>query len=67
LKRPSALAFRFGRDVLQPDHVLANAIAGHESEPRLGTNEEWPAETKHDGMKEELVLIDQPKLGQACR
>jgi len=44
-----------------------SAIAGHESEPRLGTNEEWPAETKHDRMKEELVLIDQPKLGQACR
>jgi len=55
------------RNVRQPDHVLANSIAGHKMERRPGTGEEWLAATKHDGVEVESILINETKVGQASR
>lgn len=62
--RPSVL---LGRNVRQPDRVLANSLACDQPERRSGTDEEWAAATQHDWMKEEVVFVDQSKRGEACR
>ena len=62
-----AAVARSGRNVGQPDHVLANPIAGHKAERRPGAGEEWLAVTKHDGVEVESILIDKAKVGQASR
>jgi hypothetical protein len=54
---------RLGRNVGQPDHVLANQIAGHKAERRPGAGEEWFAATKHDGVEVESILINKTKVG----
>jgi len=56
---------RLSRNVRQPDHVLANYIAGHKAERRPGAGEEWRATTKHDGAEVKTILIDKTKVGQA--
>src|SRR5580698_6382529 len=56
---------RLSRNVRQPDHIPANAVAGHKAEPRPGAGEERLAMTKHDGMDVESILINQTKVGQA--
>ena len=58
-------AARSSGNVGQPDHVLANHIAGHKAERRPGAGEEWLAATKHDGVEVELILINNTKVGQA--
>src|SRR5882762_5097012 len=55
------------RNVRQPDHVLANSIAGHQAERRPGAGEEGLAATQHDGVEVESILIDKTKIGQAAR
>jgi hypothetical protein len=54
---------RLSRNVRQPDHVLANQIAGHKAEPRPGAGEEWLAATKHDGVEVESILINKTQVG----
>ena len=56
---------RLCRNVGQPDHVLANQIAGHKVERRPGAGEEWLAAAKHDGVDIESIFIDETKVGQA--
>ncbi len=56
-----------GRTVRQPDHVLANSIAGEKPERRPGAGEEWLATTEHDGVEVESILIDKTKICQASR
>ena len=58
-------AARSSGNVGQPDHVLANQIAGHKAERPPGAGEEWLAATKHDGVEVELILINNTKVGQA--
>jgi hypothetical protein len=53
------------RNVRQPDHVLANQIAGYKVERRPRAGEEWRAAAKHDGADVEPILIDETKVGQA--
>jgi hypothetical protein len=55
---------RLSRNVGQPDHVLANYIAGHKAERRPGAGEEWRATTKNDGAEVESIFIDKTKVGQ---
>src|SRR6266850_1983078 len=55
------------RNVRQPNHVLANSIAGHKAERRPGAGEEWLAATQHDGVEVEPILINETKIGQASR
>ena len=50
-------------NVRQPNHFLANEIAGHKAERRPGAGEEWLATTKHDGAEVESILINKTKLG----
>ena len=64
LRSPSGES-RSSGNVRQPNHVLANSIAGHKAERRPGAGEEWLAATKHDGMEVESILIDETKIGQA--
>jgi hypothetical protein len=54
---------RLSGNVRQPNHLLADEIAGHKAErwPRAG--EEWLAATKHDGAKVESILVDKTKVG----
>jgi hypothetical protein len=54
-------------NVRQPDHVLANSIAGHKAERRPRAGEEWLAATKDDGMEVESILVNKVKVGQASR
>ena len=49
---------RLSGDVRQPNHVLANEIAGHKAERRPGAGEEWRAATKHEGAEIESILIN---------
>src|SRR6516162_5078915 len=56
---------RLSRNVRQPDHVLANSLAGHKAEPRPGAGEEWLARPEHDGMNIESILINQTKVCKA--
>ncbi len=56
---------QLNRNVRQPNHVLADSIAGHQPERRPGADEEWLAATKHDGAQVESILINETKLGQA--
>ena len=58
---------RLSRNVRQPNHVLANEIAGHKAERRPRAGEEWLAATKHDGVEVESILINKTKVGQASR
>jgi hypothetical protein len=58
---------RSSGNVRQPDHVLANLIAGHKAERRSGAGEEGLAATKYDGMEVQPILIDETKVGQASR
>jgi hypothetical protein len=55
------------RNIRQPDHVLANSIAGHKAERRPGAGEEWLAATQHDGVEVESIFINKTKIGQASR
>ena len=55
------------RNIGQPDHILANETAAHETERRPGPGEEWLAATKHDGVEVESIFIDETKVGQASR
>jgi hypothetical protein len=54
---------RLSGNVRQPNHVLANSIAGHKAERRPGAGEEWLAATKHDGVEVESILINKTKVG----
>ncbi len=56
-----------GRNVCQPDRVLADQIVGHETKRRHGAREEWLAVTKNDRMQVELIRIDETKPAQALR
>ena len=49
----------------QPNHVLANEIAGHKAERRPRAGEEWLAATKYDGVEVKSILINKTKVGQA--
>src|SRR6516162_11133132 len=69
---PDAPALSVGRvarlsgNVRQPNHALANEIAGHKAERRRRAGEEWLAATKHDGTEVESILINKTKVGQAA-
>ena len=54
---------RLSGNVRQPNHVLANSIAGNKAERRPGAGEEWRAATKHDGVEVESILINKTKVG----
>src|SRR5262249_48060504 len=56
---------RLSGNVRQPNHALANEIAGHKAERRPRAGEEWLAATKHDGTEVESILINKTKVGQA--
>src|SRR5580658_11188449 len=56
---------RLSGNVRQPNHVLANEIAGHETERRPRAGEEWLAATKYDGVEVKSILINKTKVGQA--
>src|SRR5437660_6170523 len=56
---------RLSGNVGQPDHVLANQIAGHKAERRPRAGEEWLAATKYDGVEVNSILVDKTKFGQA--
>jgi len=56
-------AVQLSGNVRQPNHVLANEIAGHKAERRPGAGEEWLAATKHDGAEIESILINKAKVG----
>src|SRR5688572_17934295 len=59
--------WRLGRNVGQPDHILANPLMSHKAERRQGPGEIWLAVTEHDWVKVDSILIDQAKVGQASR
>src|SRR5271169_6107903 len=48
---------RLSGNVRQPNHVLANEIAGHKAERRPRAGEEWLAATKYDGVAVKSILI----------
>ena len=50
-------------NVRQPNHVLANEIAGHKAERRPRAGEEWLAATKYDGAEVKPILINKTKVG----
>src|SRR5688572_12566006 len=56
---------RSGRNVAQPDHILANPVMSHEAERRPGSGEIGLAVAEHDGVQVDPILIDQAKLGEA--
>ncbi len=56
-----------GRNIRQSNRVLAESIAGHETERGPGAREERLAMTKHIGPDVESILIDKTKVGQASR
>src|ERR1700691_3020402 len=56
---------RLSGNVRQPNHVLANEIAGHKAERRPGAGEEWLAATKNDGAEVKSILINKTKRGYA--
>src|SRR5262245_41853998 len=56
-----------GRNVRQPNCVLANWNAGHKAERRPGASEEGLAAAQHDGAEVEVILINKTKVGQASR
>src|SRR5262245_36510257 len=58
---------QLGRNVRQPNCVLANWIAAHKAEWRPGAGEEGLASTQHDGVEIEAILINKTKVGQASR
>src|SRR5260370_3830188 len=49
---------RLSGNVRQPNHVLANEIAGHKAERRPRAGEEWLAATKYDGVEVKSILIN---------
>jgi hypothetical protein len=63
---PSGVA-RLCGNVRQPDHVLADSIAGHEAQRRPRAGEERLAATQHDGMEVQSILVDEAKVGQTSR
>src|SRR3990170_4654788 len=58
---------RLGRNVGQPDHILANPVIGHKAERRPGSGEIWFAVAKDDGVKVDSILIDEAELGETVR
>ena len=52
-----------GGNVGQPDHVLADSIAGHETERRPRAGEEWLSATEYDGVEVESILVDKTEVG----
>ena len=54
---------RLSGNVRQPNHVLANSIAGHKTERRPRAGEEWLAATKYDGVEVKSILINKTKVG----
>jgi len=52
-----------GRDVRQPNRVLANGIGGNKAERRPRAGKEWLAATKHDRVEVESILINKTKVG----
>ena len=54
---------RLSGNVRQPNHVLANEIAGHKAERRPRAGEEWLAATKYDGVEVKSILINKTKVG----
>jgi hypothetical protein len=54
---------RLSGNVRQPNHPLANEIAGHKAERRPGAGEEWFAVTKHDGVQVEAIRINKTEVG----
>jgi hypothetical protein len=57
------LVARLGRNVRQPNRVLANGIGGNKAERRPRAGKEWLAATKHDGVEVESILINKTKVG----
>jgi hypothetical protein len=55
---------RLSRNGRQPNHVVADEIAGHKAERRPATHEEWLAATKHDEVEGDPMLIDETKVAQ---
>jgi hypothetical protein len=47
---------RLSGNVRQPNHVLANEIAGHKAERRPRAGEEWLAATKYEGVEVKSIL-----------
>src|SRR3990172_13058786 len=58
---------RLGRNVGQPDHILANPVIGHKAERRPGSGEIWFAVAKDDGGKVDSILLDEAELGETVR
>jgi len=54
---------RLSRNVRQPNHVLANSIAGHKAERRPRAGEKWLAATKHDRVEVEPILVNKTEFG----
>src|ERR1700677_3345287 len=54
---------RLSGNIRQPDHALANSIAGNKAERRPRAGEVWRAVTKHDGVEVESILINKTKVG----
>src|SRR5580704_10671273 len=66
MRRCRAVArLKLSGNVRQPNHVLANEIAGDKAQRRPGAGEEWLAATKHHGAEVESILINKTKVGQA--
>jgi hypothetical protein len=60
---PDRRSTQSGRDVRQPNRVLANGIGGNKAERRPRADKEWLAATKHDGVEVESILINKTKVG----
>ena len=56
-----------GRNVSQPDHILANPIVRHQAERRPRSSEVWLSVTQYDGVQIDSILVDQAKLGETSR
>ena len=54
---------RLSGNVRQPNHVLANEIAGHKAERRPRAGEEWLAAAQDDGVEVKSILINKTKVG----
>ena len=55
-----------GRDVRQPNDILANGIVGNQAKGRPRAREERLAAPQDDGMKVESTLVDATKVAQAA-
>lgn len=58
---------RSGRDVRQPNRVLANGIGGDKAERRPDAGEVRLAAAKHERAEVETILVDKTELGETPR